>query len=120
MHFSIDESYICDVTVRVEYDYIKDRNNPTPDDIIRVLKGNDKSVSFSNKDHDEFAKLRNQLEEQGYIKTERNWWNGDIVLKPFYLNGWRFKRNHQFPCAAALKVSIECARKHGWKSISSL
>ena len=118
--FEIDEEYITDVTVRIEQDFIKDRHNPTPEEIFKVLKGYDKSVSISNKDHDEFTKLRDQLEELGYIKTERNWWNGDRVLKPFYLNGWRFKKNHRFPCAAALKNSIACARKYGWKSISSL
>ena len=120
MHFTIDEQYICDVIIRTEHDFIKDRNNPTHDELIKILKGHDKSVSISNKDHDEFTKLRDRLEELGYIQTRRNCWNGDTVLKPFYLNSWRFKKNHRFPCAAALKVSIECARKHGWKSISSL
>ena len=118
--FYIDEQYICDVTVRTEHDFIKDRNNITHEDLIKILKGYDKSVTIGSKDHDEFTKLRNQLEEQGYIKTERNWWNGDRVLKPFYLNGWRFKKNHRFPCATALKNSIHCAKKYGWKSISSL
>jgi hypothetical protein len=120
MHFNIPEEYITDVTVRTEYDFIKDRNNPTHEDIIKILKGYDKSFTISTKDHDEFTKLRNQLEELGYIKCERGWWNGDRVLKPFYLNGWKFKRNHKFPCASALRGSIECARKFGWKTISSL
>lgn len=120
MHFTIDEQYICDVTVRTEHDFVKDRSNPTHEDLIKILKGYDKGCTISNKDHDEFTKLRNQLEELGYIKTQRNWWNGDVVLKPFYLNGWRFKKNHQFPCAAALRTSIVCARKFGWKSISSI
>lgn len=118
--FEIDEEYITDVTVRIEHDFIKDRNNPTPEEIFKVLKGYDKSVSISNKDHDEFTKLRDQLEELGYIRTVRNCWNGDTVLKPFYLNGWRFKKNHKFPCAAALKNSIYCAKKYKWKGISSL
>lgn len=117
--FSINESYICDVSVRTEHDFIKDRNNPTPEDIIKCLKGYDKSVSISNKDHDEFTKLRNQLEELGYIKTERGWWNGDRVLKSFKLNEWTFQKGHKFPCAAAIRCSIECARMHGRKSISS-
>jgi hypothetical protein len=118
--FYIDESFITDVTVRTEYDYVKDRNNPTHEDIIKILKGYDKGYSISSKDHDEFTKLRNQLEAEGYIKTQRSWWNGDRVLKPFYLNGWKFKKNHKFPCASALKSSISCARQFGWKSISSL
>jgi hypothetical protein len=118
--FTIDESYITDVSVRVEHDAIKDRNNLTNEDIITILKGYDKSVSLSNKDHDEFTKLRNQLEELGYIETQRGWWNGDRVLKSFKLNEWTFRKNHRFPCAAAMKNSIFCARKHGWKTISHL
>jgi hypothetical protein len=117
--FVIDENYIMDVSVKIENDFIKDRNNPTHEELIKMIKGCDKSISYSNKDHEEFTKLRNQLEELGYIKTERGWWNGDRVLKSFKLNEWTFRKGHQFPCAAAMKVSIDCARKHGWKSISS-
>ena len=117
--FVIDDQYICDVTVRTEYDYIKDRNNPTNEDLIKILKGYDKGLSISSKDHDEFTKLRNQLEELGYIKTERGWWNGDRILKSFKLNGWTMRKGHKFPCAAAMRVSIDCAKKFGWKSISS-
>ena len=118
--FAIDESFITDVMVRTEHDFIKDRNNPTPEEIIKALKGYDKSVSISHKDHDEFTKLRNQLEEEGYIEVQRSWWNGDRVLKPFKLNEWTFRKGHKFMCAAAMRSSIECARQHGWKSISSL
>lgn len=118
--FTIDEQYICDVMVRIEHDFIKDRNNPTNEELVKVLKGHDKMVSTSCKDHDEFTKLRNQLEEQGYIKTVRNCWNGDRVIKGFKLNEWAFRKGHQFPCAAAMQVSIKCAREYGWKSISSL
>lgn len=118
--FFIDESYICDVTIRKEYDYIKDRNNITNEDLIKIIKGCDKAVTIGNKDHDEFTKLRNQLEEEGYIKTVRNCWNGDSILKSFKLNGWTMRKGHRFPCAAAMKVSITCARKYKWKSISRL
>ena len=118
--FFIDEQYITDVTVKTEYDKIKDRNNPTHEDIIKILKGCDRSFSISNKDHDEFTKLRNQLEELGYIKTERQWWNGDRVTKSFKLNEWTFRKGHQFPSAGAMRNSIECARKYGWKTISHL
>jgi len=118
--FTIDESYITDVSVRIEHDFIKDRNNPTHDDLIKILKGYDKSVSISNKDHDEFTKLRDQLESEGYIETQRGWWNGDRVLKSFKLNEWTFRKGHKFCCAAAMKGSIEYARKYKRKTISSL
>lgn len=117
--FYIDEQYITDETVRTERDLIKDRSNISHEDLIKILKGWDKSVTISNKDHDEFTKLRNQLEKLGYIKTERGWWNGDRVLKSFKLNGWTMRKGHKFPCAAALRNSIECAKKFGWKSISN-
>ena len=118
MRFKIDEQYLCSVTIKTEHDFIKDRNNPTNEDIIKILKGNDKAYSISSKDHDEFTKLRLQLEELGYIKVERGWCNGDTVLKPFYLNGWKFKKNQMFPCAPALKCSIECAKKYKWKTLA--
>jgi hypothetical protein len=117
--FTLDEAYICDVRVRQEYDFIKDRNNPTHEDLIKILKGYDKGCSTYSKDHDEFTKLREELGRRGFISIERGWWNGDRILKPFYLNEWRFKKGHKFPCAAAMKNSIECARKYGWKSISN-
>lgn len=117
--FFIADQYITDVTVRTEHDFIKDRKNLTHEDLIKILKGYDKSISISNKDHDEFTKLRNQLEELGYIKTEQGWWNGDRVLKSFKLNGWTMRKGHKFPCAAALRNSIDCAKKFGWKSISN-
>ena len=116
--FLIPDEFIKDETVRTETDLIKDRNNPTNEELIKILKGWDKIVSISNKDHDEFTKLRNLLEEQGYITTQRNCWNGDRILKSFKLNEWTFRKNHKFPCAAAMRVSIDCARKYNWKSIS--
>ena len=119
MDFYIDEQYICDVTVKTEYDFIKDRNNPTHDDIIKILRGYDKTYSISHKDHDEFTKLRNQLEELGYIETQRSWWNGDRVLKSFRLNEFIFRKGHKFCCAAAMKGSIAYARKIKRKTISS-
>jgi hypothetical protein len=117
--FTIDEQYICDVTVITEQDFIKDRNNPTHEDLIKILKGEDKGYrSISNKDHDEFTKLRNQLEELGYIKTERSWWNGDRVLKGFKLNEWTFLKGEKFCSAGAMSNSIHCARKYKWKRIA--
>jgi hypothetical protein len=119
-NFEIDEKYICDENVTVYKDHLENRLNPTNEDLIKILKGTDRSlVSTSNRDHPEFSKLRDHLEQLGYIETVRNSWNGDRVIKSFKLNGWTFRKGHKFPCAAALNVSIVCAQKHGWKSISS-
>ena len=117
MDFTIDEQYLTDVSVRTERSMLTDPENPTPDDLIRILKGHHKMIAVSAVDHDEFTKLRNRLEELGYIKIQRSWWNGDTVLKPFTLNGYRFGKNVRFPCAAALGVSIRAAKKYGRKTL---
>ncbi len=57
-------------------------------------------------DHPEFTKLRNNLEKLGYIKTERTYWNGDRVLKPFSINGMKLDKGQQFCCASALGNQI--------------
>lgn len=118
--FFIDEQYITDVHVRTVTSTLKNPDNPTPEDLVKILRGQHEMISLSSKDHDEFTKLRNQLEELGYIETQRQWWNGDRVLKGFKLNEWTFKKGEKFCCAGAMNNSIQCARKFGWKRISHL
>jgi hypothetical protein len=107
MNFEIDEQYIT---------WVKHTGTM---DLMFTETGETKEVTFSSMiDHPEFTKLREQLGAEGYIRIERGWWNGDSVLKPFTLNGWKFKEGNQFPCASALAVSIECAKKYGWAQLS--
>jgi hypothetical protein len=117
--FFIDEQYITDVHVRTVTSTLKNPDNPTPEDLIKILRGHHEMISLSNKDHDEFTKLRNTLEELGYIETQRSWWNGDRVIKGFKLNEWTFKKGERFCSAGAMNNSIQCARKYNWKRISS-
>lgn len=65
--------------------------------------------SIYSEDHPAFTELRNRLEKEGYIKTERNWSNGDRVTKPFYLNNMYFDIGEQFSCAPALGVKYDIA-----------
>lgn len=119
MEFNIDPAFICSLTV-TEYRSAYSGMHPdeiTGDELVDVLRGKHTITMISTIDHPKFTELRDNLEHLGYIVTQRNSWNGDTVLKPFYLNGWRFKKNHRFPCAAALKNSIECARKYGRKTL---
>ena len=116
--FTIDEQYITDVIVCKKRFIYSGKDNLTADELLKVLRGEDRWITRSSKDHDEFTKLRNQLEELGYIKTERGWWNGDRVLKSFKLNEWTFRKGDKFSSASAMQNSIACARKFGWKSIS--
>jgi hypothetical protein len=64
---------------------------------------------ISSQDHPAFTKLRERLGEEGYIKIERGWWNGDRVTKPFYLNNMYFDIGEQFSCAPALGVTYDIA-----------
>ena len=53
-------------------------------------------------DHPAFAKLRNFLENRGFIETSRVSVNGDKVLKPFYLNKVYFGIGDRFFSASAM------------------
>jgi hypothetical protein len=102
--FIIPEEYLTDVPdnhVKYRYDTTKELTNEQLVDIL--VNGNIQYRSFGAKDHPEFTKLRDELERLGYIKTFRSSSNGDRVLKPFKLNGKRFKKNETFYCACALK-----------------
>lgn len=105
--FTIDPAYVTDVTVRTDYPFVPPAAEATDEDIIQALKHPGGTYSISSVDHPEFTALRDRLEQQGHIKTERQWWNGDRVLKPFRLNGVLFRPDEQFSCAAAMKWYLE-------------
>lgn len=63
-------------------------------------------------DHPSFAALREHLNARGYIKIERGWWNGDIVLKPFKLNTYDFIQGDQFSSACAMGIKFRVKQKH--------
>lgn len=112
--FHIDEAYLTDVNVRHETRReINDKH-----DLIKAIKQPYTMVSISNKDHDEFTKLREHLGEQGYIEIQRSWWNGDRVLKQFRLNGFLFRKGKQFPSAAAMGIFMKVARTYNRKTLS--
>ena len=102
-NFSIDQDYLTDVIDRKVY-YKVNMENPSPEDLVLILKGEHiRSTSTGSKDHPEFAKLRKQLGAEGYIHIAWDSYNGDSVLKPFKLNGMKFKKGEKFVCAAAMQ-----------------
>lgn len=66
---------------------------------------------MASNDHPAFTELRDRLEREGYIKTERSWLNGDRVLKPFYLNNMYFDVGEQFSCAPAMGGKYDIASR---------
>ena len=117
--FTIDEQFITSVTERKVWSSYQGKNPDelTPDELMKILKGEDIISSIESKDHPEFTRLRDELEQLGYIVTQRGWWNGDRVKKGFKLNEWTFRKGQQFSSATAMQNSIRCARKNGRKII---
>jgi hypothetical protein len=101
--------------VRTEYPRYDNSTDITAEELISIIKNPQPSFSIGTKDHPEFAQLREQLEQEGYIQVERGWWNGDRVLKTFQLNGVEFKKHDQFSCAAAMKHHLEFQRTYKQK-----
>lgn len=116
--FYLDESFFKSVTKQTVHDYVKDRNNPTPEETLMILRGYDTSITTTSIDHPEFTKLREELGKRGYIKIERGWWNGDRVEKTFKLNEWLFKKGDKFASASALGNAIKYAKQVGRKRIA--
>jgi len=113
-NFEIDPAALTEVTDHQEwgaYDHIP-AAELTAEQFVKILRGLDRCSSTSSRDHPEFAALRDRLEALGFIKCQRQWWNGDRVLRPFQLNGIEFRPNEQFPCGAAMRLHLEFKRKY--------
>jgi hypothetical protein len=113
MKFEIDMNSLCDVKIEKEwgmYDHIP-LNELSHEQLIKIIKGEDRCKSLSHDDHPEFKELRNELEQKGFIKCERGWWNGDRVLKRFTLNGAIFRKDEKFCSGAAIKWDVEHKQK---------
>jgi hypothetical protein len=109
--FNIDPDSLCDISIRKEWSVYENKEILTDDELLKVIAGKDRCSSISNDDHPDFKQLRNTLEEQGFIKCQRSWWNGDYVLKSFTLNGAKFNKNEQFPCGAAIRYTVESKQR---------
>jgi hypothetical protein len=112
MNFTLDESIPWDISIRQSWSTLENPDNPTPDDLIKLLLQHHEITSVRNDDSPEFQTLRNQLEAQGYIECERNWWNGDRVLQPFALNGVPFRPDDKFCCGAAMQHHLKFEREY--------
>lgn len=111
--FYIDEAYLTDVTIYKEWNwYTKDGREPTAEELLKILEGKGQCSVTGHEDHPEFARLRNELEQLGYIKTSRNSVNGDHVIKSFRLNGYIARKNWRFSCAAAMGNHFKVLRSH--------
>ena len=104
--FHLPAHAFTSVTIRKEWSRFRHKETLTEEELVKVLKGEDRCSSVHSEDHPEFAALRDKLEEQGFIKTQRNCWNGDTVLRPFSLNRKRFKKGDRFVSASPMKYEL--------------
>lgn len=112
--FELDEAYLTDVVVRRTWG-MYDHKRPEeliPDEVIKILKGEDQCSTTGTQDHPEFSKLREQLGTDGYIEIQRGWWNGDCVLKSFVFNRVKFEVGEKFCCASAMSGHLKFAKKY--------
>lgn len=112
MIFELAESLDWHLFYRKEWNMYLAKDTVTNEDLIEVLKGKGHCSTAGADDSEEFKALRNQLEAEGYIRCEHGWWNGDRVLKLFFLNGVRFDVHDKFPSGAAMKIHLQTARKY--------
>jgi hypothetical protein len=111
MIFELDETLDWHPMYRREWNTHATKETVTNEELVEVLKGKGMHSVMASDDSEEFQALRNQLEAEGYIQCQRSWWNGDRVLKRFYLNGVSFDPDDQFPSGAAMKLHLKFARK---------
>ena len=114
-NFELDESLEWHPATYKEWNSYLTKKNVTAEDLVEVLKDKGNCSMAGSDDSIEFKALREQLGKLGYIQIQRRWWNGDRVLKPFMLNGVKFKKDTQFSSGAAMKIHLEFARKYSDK-----
>lgn len=113
MKFEIDPAYLTSVTEHRVYQEYSDRDSVTADELIDILRNPPVKIeSYTSIDHPVFTQLREQLESEGYIRVERGWWNGDRVIRSFFLNGFKFNPGDQFSCASALGTKFKIRDRH--------
>jgi len=110
--FYLDESLDWNVFYHRTWNSYLVKDTITDEDLVQVLKGKGQCSMTGDDDGPEFKQLRNRLEELGYIRCQRSWWNGDVVLKPFRLNGVVFKKDTQFCSGAAMKYHLQFERRY--------
>lgn len=107
INFDIDPTSFVSITITKNYYRYSGRTDLTAAETMELIKNPITSTSTSSVDHPDFAALRDLLGELGYIKIQRNSWNGDSVIKPFRLNTAKFAVNETFRCACAIKWDVD-------------
>ena len=113
MKIEIDRSFLTSVEIYKEWSMLGHiaPDDLTPDQVFKIIRGEDRCSTLRSEDHPEFKKLREQLGTEGYIEIQRGWWNGDRVTKTFTFNGARFKKGEKFPCACAMSGHLKFIKK---------
>ena len=72
----------------------------------RLSGTQNKCGTLSSVDHPSFTSLRKHL-SHAHITMQLGWANGDVVRKPFNLNGFRFDVGDRFLSAGAMFTQLK-------------
>lgn len=97
---------------RIKSEYLTSVDDTRPITFVMPSGQKVEGKAIGTKDHPKFTEFRDKLEKLGYIKTEREWNNGDRALKPFIVNGMELKKGDKFCSAGALGIQIKVYKEY--------
>lgn len=115
--FEMDLAHCTSITIRKQWSMYDGKTNLTHEQLVKILKGEDRCSSIHSEDHPEFAKMRDFLEKYGFITTSRNSWNGDYVKREFIFCGSKFNVGEKFPSGAAIKGHLKYMKRSRRKGL---
>lgn len=87
----------------VPYVFVKPEHLSSTRNGYDIINSNGQRTSFiSSEDHPNFRDTRRWLKQNGYIKCEHRWLNGDRVIKPFFFNNVYMDVGEKFGSACAM------------------
>ena len=111
LHFDEDVFYTC---FYIKEEYLTSCNEAFT--YVKATGGESNGTIAKYVDHPAFAALRKHLSNNGYIQIpDYPCWNGDRVIKPFYLNDVFFRKGEKFVCGSAMGGHLNFLKKHSDK-----
>lgn len=111
LHFDEAVFYTC---FYIKKEYLTSCNEAFT--YVRATGGGSYGTIAKDVDHPAFAALRKHLSDNGYIQIpDYPCWNGDRVIKPFYLNDVFFREGEKFVCGSAMGGHLKFQKKYSDK-----
>jgi hypothetical protein len=109
LHFDEDVFYTC---FYIKEEYLTSCNEAFT--YVKATGGGSYGTIAKDVDHPAFAALRKHLSDNGYIQIpDYPCWNGDRVIKSFYLNDVFFREGEKFVCGSAMSGHLKFRKMYG-------